>query len=60
MRILIPERSDNPLVDLSAWSYAMLENDFARSRRVTAADLHSRSLAFRFAVRAARLTAPVQ
>lgn len=123
MRILVPERSDNPLVDLSAWSYidelekagigvyryqhgfmhqkvtlidddyatigtanfdnrsfrlnfeitmavadrelathvrAMLENDFAHARRVTAADLHSRSFAFRFAVRAARLSAPVQ
>jgi cardiolipin synthase len=38
----------------------MLENDFAQSQRITAADLRSRSLPFRFAVRAARLAAPVQ
>jgi cardiolipin synthase A/B len=123
VRILMPERSNHPLVNLSGWSYieelekagiaiyrhqhgfmhqkvtliddeyctvgtanfdnrsfrlnfeitmavadrelaaqvrAMLENDFAHARRVTAAEFHSRSLAFRFAVRAARLSAPVQ
>jgi cardiolipin synthase len=38
----------------------MLENDFAQAQRITAADLRSRSLPFRFAVRAARLAAPVQ
>jgi cardiolipin synthase A/B len=38
----------------------MLEDDFARSQRVCAADLQARSLAFRFAVRLARLSAPVQ
>jgi cardiolipin synthase len=123
VRILIPDRADNPIVDLSAWSYieelekagiavyrfgmgfmhqkvslidddwctigtvnfdnrsfrlnfeitmavvdretaarvhAMLDRDFASARRVTSADLRSRSFAFRFAVRAARLSAPVQ
>jgi cardiolipin synthase len=48
------------LIALTAKVRAMLENDFARARRVTAADLRSRSFAFRFAVRAARLSAPVQ
>ena len=38
----------------------MLEDDFARSRRVRAADLKARSAVFRFAVRLARLSAPVQ
>jgi cardiolipin synthase A/B len=38
----------------------MLEDDFARSRRVRAADLKARSPVFRFAVRLARLSAPVQ
>lgn len=123
VRILVPEKSDNPLMNLSIWSYLdalevagievyryqrgfmhqkvtlidddyctigtanfdnrsfrlnfevtmgvvdkklatevreMLENDFAGARRVTAAELHKRSFAFRLAVRAARLTAPVQ
>jgi cardiolipin synthase A/B len=123
VRILVPERSDNLLVNLSGWSYveeleqtgiavyrhqrgfmhqkvtliddeyctvgtanfdnrsfrlnfevtmgvadrevtakvrAMLEKDFADARRITAADLRGRSFAFRFAVRAARLAAPVQ
>ena len=123
VRILIPERSNHPLVSLSGWSYmeelekagirvyryhegfmhqkvtlidenwctvgtanfdnrsfrlnfeitmavadrefaqqvrAMLEEDFARARRVTTDDLRARSFAFRFAVRAARLAAPVQ
>ena len=122
VRVLVPERSDNPLMDLSSWSYVdaleqagvamyryhagfmhqkvtvidddwctvgtsnfdnrsfrlnfeitmavldrevaaharkMLEEDFARSRRVCAANLHARSLAFRFSVRLARLLAPV-
>jgi cardiolipin synthase len=39
---------------------AMLENDFAHARRVTGRELRLRSLALRFAVRAARLSAPVQ
>jgi cardiolipin synthase len=123
VRILIPEKSDNPLVSLSAWSYVdelekagvamyryqrgfmhqkvtaiddeyctvgtanfdnrsfrlnfevtmgvadrevatkvrtMLERDFAEAKPMTAADLRSRSFAFRFAVRVARLAAPVQ
>ena len=123
VRILIPERSNHPLVSLSGWSYmeelekagirvyryhegfmhqkvtlidenwctvgtanfdnrsfrlnfeitmavadrefaqqvrAMVEEDFARARRVTTDDLRARSFAFRFAVRAARLAAPVQ
>jgi cardiolipin synthase len=123
VRILFPERSDNLLVSLSAWSYLeelektgitvyryqrgfmhqkvtlidddyctigtanfdnrsfrlnfevtmgvadralatevrkMLEGDFAQARRITASDLHARSFLFRFAVRLARLAAPVQ
>jgi cardiolipin synthase A/B len=39
---------------------AMLEGDFAQSSRMRAAELQARSFAFRFAVRAARLSAPVQ
>ena len=39
---------------------AMLEADFAEAERITAADLHKKSFAFRFAVRAARLASPVQ
>jgi hypothetical protein len=46
--------------ELAAQVGPMLENDFARAHRVTATDLGSRSPAFRFAVRAARLTTPVQ
>ena len=123
VRVLLPGRSDNPLVSLSSWSYiealeqagvamyryqggfmhqkvtlvdddgctvgtanfdnrsfrlnfeitmavidrglaaraqAMLENDFMQSRRIRVADLRARSLALRFAVRLARLSAPVQ
>jgi cardiolipin synthase len=123
VRVLIPQRSDNPLVNLSAWSYVealeqagvamyhyeggfmhqkvtlidddwctvgtanfdnrsfrlnfemtmavldpalaqqvqtMLEHDFAQSSRMHAAELQARSFAFRFAVRVARLSAPVQ
>ena len=46
--------------EITAQVRAMLENDFAESERLTAADLHSRSYAFKFAVRAARLASPVQ
>ncbi len=38
---------------------AMLENDFARSRKVDGSDYASRPLAFRYAVRFCRLLAPV-
>ncbi|PYQ52052.1 MAG: cardiolipin synthase [Acidobacteria bacterium] len=38
----------------------MLESDFENAERVTAADLHARTFAFRLAVRAARLASPVQ
>jgi cardiolipin synthase len=38
---------------------AMLEHDFARSTRVTVADLQARSFGFRLAVRVARLFAPI-
>jgi hypothetical protein len=38
----------------------MLEADFARSRLVTEADIRARGPLFRFAVRAAQLTAPIQ
>ena len=38
----------------------MLESDFANAERITAADLHARTFAFRLAVRAARLASPVQ
>ncbi len=38
----------------------MLETDFAHSRAVGAQELSSRSFWFRFAVRASRLTAPIQ
>ena len=38
----------------------MLERDFASSHPADADELHQRSLAFRFLVRCARLTAPVQ
>jgi cardiolipin synthase len=38
----------------------MLEADFERSRRVSASEYRDRSLPFRFAVRVARLLAPVQ
>lgn len=123
VRVLVPERSDNPLVSLSGWSYvdaleqagvamyryqdgfmhqkvtlidddwctvgtanfdnrsfrlnfeltmaildrrlagqvhAMLERDFGHARRMGAADLRARPPWFRFAVRLARLSAPVQ
>lgn len=123
VRVLLPERSDNALVNLSGWSYvdaleqagvamyryqdgfmhqkvtlidddwctvgtanfdnrsfrlnfevtmavldrglaaqvhAMLQRDFGRARRMGAADLRARPPWFRFAVRLARLTAPVQ
>jgi len=46
--------------DLSTQVRRMLENDFAQAQRITAADLRARSFPFRFAVRAARLAAPVQ
>ncbi len=39
---------------------AMLEADFARSRAMTRADIDDRPFWFKLAVRAARLTAPVQ
>jgi cardiolipin synthase len=39
---------------------AVLDNDFAHARRVTGRELRLRSLALRFAVRAAFLSAPVQ
>jgi cardiolipin synthase len=39
---------------------SMLEADFANAERIKASDLHARSFAFRFAVRAARLASPVQ
>jgi cardiolipin synthase len=38
----------------------MLEADFARSRLVVAKDICARGPLFRFAVRAAQLTAPIQ
>jgi cardiolipin synthase len=38
----------------------MLEADFANAERITAADLHAKSIAFRFAVAVARLMSPVQ
>jgi cardiolipin synthase A/B len=38
----------------------MLEEDFAAATRITLADLHAKSFAFRFAVQAARLASPVQ
>jgi cardiolipin synthase len=38
----------------------MLEADFARSRLVTEADIRAKGPLFRFAVRAAQLTAPIQ
>jgi len=38
----------------------MLEADFASAERITLADLHARSSAFRLAVRVARLASPVQ
>lgn len=123
IRILMPEHSDNPLVQLTGWSYlddvqkvgiavyrflpglthqkvilidddfctvgsvnvdnrsfrlnfeitmaaadrafakeveAMLQNDFSRARRMEPGELRTRPLSFRFAVRAARLLAPVQ
>ncbi len=123
VRVLLPERSDNLLVNLSGWSYvealeqagvamyryqagfmhqkvmlidddwctvgtanfdnrsfrlnfevtmavldralaaqvhAMLQRDFGHARRMRAADLRARPLWFRFAVRLARLSAPVQ
>ncbi|MBK6004793.1 cardiolipin synthase [Ramlibacter ginsenosidimutans] len=123
VRVLLPERSDNPLVGLSGWSYvealeqagvamyryqdgfmhqkvtlidddwctvgtanfdnrsfrlnfeltmavldrrlaaqvrAMLQRDFGRARRMRASELRARPLWFRFAVRLARLSAPVQ
>jgi len=38
----------------------MLEADFARSRLVSRADIRTKGPLFRFAVRAAQLTAPIQ
>ncbi|HLJ73346.1 MAG TPA: cardiolipin synthase [Thermoanaerobaculia bacterium] len=38
----------------------MLEEDFASATRITLADLHAKSFAFRFAAQAARLASPVQ
>ena len=38
----------------------MLEADFASSRRVTDADIRAKGPLFRFAVRVAQLTAPIQ
>ncbi len=46
--------------ELASQVRAMLEADFANAERIRAADLRSRSFAFRFAVRAARLASPVQ
>jgi len=46
--------------ELASHVRAMLEADFANAERIRAADLRSRSFAFRFAVRAARLASPVQ
>ena len=37
----------------------MLEYDFARSTRVTLADLHAKSLWFRLKARVARLFSPI-
>jgi cardiolipin synthase len=44
---------------LAAEVQAMLEEDFRRARRASAADLAERSRAFRWAVRAARLLDPI-
>ena len=123
VRILVPDKGDNPLVQLSAWSYledvekagikvfrytkgfmhhkvmlvddgyctigtanfdnrsfrlnfevtmavadadfagqvaAMIENDFAQSRAMRGDELDRRNFWYRFAVRLARLSAPVQ
>ena len=38
---------------------AMLERDFSRARRVTAAEINERGWPYRFAVRAARLLSPI-
>jgi cardiolipin synthase A/B len=38
---------------------AMLERDFSRARRVTAAEIDGRGWPYRFAVRAARLLSPI-
>ncbi|HJQ38344.1 MAG TPA: phospholipase D-like domain-containing protein, partial [Thermoanaerobaculia bacterium] len=46
--------------ELASHVRAMLESDFAHAERICADDLRKRSFAFRFAVRAARLAAPVQ
>ena len=46
--------------EIAAEVKRMLEADFARATRMTAADLRARSFAFRFAVQAARLASPVQ
>jgi len=39
---------------------AMLQRDFADARPMTTAELEARSFWFRFATRAARLTAPIE
>jgi cardiolipin synthase len=46
--------------DVAARVRAMLEADFAESTPMTGAQLQARSFLYRFAVRAARLAAPVQ
>jgi cardiolipin synthase A/B len=46
--------------DMASQVEAMLAADFAEAQRIKAANLHRRSFAFRFAVRAARLASPVQ
>ncbi len=46
-------------VEFASEMEEMLERDFSRSRLMTRAELAQSSLLFRFAVRAARLLAPV-
>jgi cardiolipin synthase len=46
--------------DFTSQVAKMLENDFANARSVSAGELDGKSWWYRFAVRAARLTAPVQ
>jgi cardiolipin synthase len=43
----------------SAQVAAMLEQDFAAARPITAAEVHARDWPYRFAVRAARLLDPI-
>ena len=45
---------------LAAQVHEMLQRDFGQARRMAAADLRGRPPWFRFAVRLARLSAPVQ